>query len=103
MLGPNNVDLLDVTLLCEDDSKKSISDLQMPPVRTYVGEKDAKYQKLFKMYKRAHPDKLGMDVTDEVIRIWRDTLDRGKVDSVSPIVSLLFSLAKPSTFQGEVK
>ena len=71
--------------------------------RTYAGENDAKYQKLFKMYKRAHPDKLGMDVTDEVIRIWRDTLDRGKVDSVSPIVSLLFSLAKPSTFQGEVK
>ena len=101
MLGPNNVDLLDVTLLCEDDSKESISDLQMP--RTYVGEKDAKYQKLFKIYKRAHPDKLGMDVTDEVIRIWRDALDRGKVDSVSPIVSLLFSLAKPSTFQGEVK
>ena len=79
-LSPNNIDLHDVTLFCEDDSKESISDLQMP--RTYVGENDAKYQKLFKMYKRAHPDKLGMDVTDEVIRIWRDTLERGKVDSV---------------------
>ena len=52
---------------------------------------------------RRRPSTSNVDVTDEVIRIWRDTLDRGKVDSVSPIVSLLFSLAKPSTFQGEVK
>ena len=48
-LSPNNIDLHDVTLFCEDDSKESISDLQMP--RTYVGENDAKYQKLFKVFR----------------------------------------------------
>ena len=50
--------------------------------RTYAGENDAKYQKLFKMYKRAHPDKLGTDVNDEVIKIWKDTLEKGKSDSL---------------------
>ena len=53
----------------------------MPP-RAYTGENDKKYQKLFKMYKRAHPDKLGMDVSDEVIRLWKETLQKGKDDAV---------------------
>ena len=53
----------------------------MPP-RAYTGENDQKYQKLFKMYKRAHPDKLGMDVSDEVIRLWKETLQKGKDDAV---------------------
>ena len=50
--------------------------------RTYAGENDAKNQKLFKVYKRAHPDKLGTDVNDEVIKIWKDTLEKGKSDSL---------------------
>ena len=50
--------------------------------RTYAGENDAKYQKLFKMYKRAHPDKLGTEVNDEVIKIWKDTMEKGKNDSL---------------------
>ena len=53
----------------------------MPP-RAYTGENDQKYQKLFKMHKRAHPDKLGMDVSDEVIRLWKETLQKGKDDAV---------------------
>ena len=31
------------------------------------------------MYKKAHPDKLGTDVTDEVIKIWKNTLEKEKV------------------------
>ena len=34
------------------------------------------------MYKKAHPDKLGTDVTDEVITIWKNTLEKGKSDSL---------------------
>ena len=30
------------------------------------------------MYKQAYPDKRGDAVTDEVVKIWRDTLEKGK-------------------------
>ena len=66
----------------------------MPP-RTYTGENDEKYQKLFKMYKRAHPDKLGMDVSDEVIKLWKETLQKGKDDAVYGGSVLLYTLGTP--------
>ena len=30
------------------------------------------------LYKQAYPDKRGDAVTDEVVKIWRDTLEKGK-------------------------
>ena len=46
--------------------------------KAFINESNAKYQRLFKLYKQAYPDKRGDAVTDEVVKIWRDTLEKGK-------------------------
>ena len=46
--------------------------------KAFTNESNAKYQRLFKLYKQAYPDKRGDAVTDEVVKIWRDTLEKGK-------------------------
>ena len=46
--------------------------------KAFVNESDAKYQRLFKLYKQAYPDKRGDAVTDEAVKIWRDTLEKEK-------------------------
>ena len=46
--------------------------------KAFINESNAKYQRLFKLYKQAYPDKRGDAVTDEVVKIWRDTLRREK-------------------------
>ena len=59
----------------------AISLLEIPPFlrpKAFINESNAKYQRLFKLYKQAYPDKRGDAVTDEVVKIWRDTLEKGK-------------------------
>ena len=46
--------------------------------KAFINESNAKYQRLFNLYKQAYPDKRGDAVTDEVVKIWRDTLEKGK-------------------------
>ena len=46
--------------------------------KAFINESNAKYQRLFMLYKQAYPDKRGDAVTDEVVKIWRDTLEKGK-------------------------
>ena len=46
--------------------------------KAFINESNAKYQRLFKLYKQAYPDKRGDAVTDEVVKIWRVTLEKGK-------------------------
>jgi len=46
--------------------------------KAFINESNAKYQRLFKLYMQAYPDKRGDAVTDEVVKIWRDTLEKGK-------------------------
>ena len=59
----------------------AISLSNIPPFlmpKAFINESNAKYQRLFKLYKQAYPDKRGDAVTDEVVKIWRDTLEKGK-------------------------
>ena len=46
--------------------------------RSYQGEGDAKYQKLFQKYRKAFPANMGSVANDEVIKVWKETLDCGK-------------------------
>ena len=63
-------------MVCRNISVKNTSISGRP--KAFVNESDAKYQRLFKLYKQAYPDKRGDAVTDEVVKIWRDTLEKGK-------------------------
>ena len=36
--------------------------------KAFINESNAKYQRLFKLYKQAYPDKRGDAVTDEVVK-----------------------------------
>ena len=63
-------------MVCRNISVKNTSISDMP--KAFVNESDVKYQRLFKLYKQAYPDKRGDAVTDEVVKIWRDTLEKGK-------------------------
>ena len=57
-------------------SLSNIPQFLMP--KAFINESNAKYQRLFKLYKQSYPDKSGDAVTDEVVKIWRDTLEKGK-------------------------
>ena len=46
--------------------------------KVYSGVLDQKYQAFFNKYKQAHPDKPGIAVTAEVVKIWKEKLNRGK-------------------------
>ena len=47
-------------------------------LHSYAAEKDEKHQKLFKKYRQAYPKQKGGAATQELINIWKNTLDRGK-------------------------
>ena len=42
------------------------------------GVLDQKYQAFFKKYKQAQPDKPGITVPAEVVKVWNEKLNRGK-------------------------
>lgn len=46
--------------------------------KVYSGVLDQKYQAFFNKYKQAHPNKPGITVTAEVVKIWKEKLNRGK-------------------------
>ena len=46
--------------------------------KVYSGVLDQIYQAFFNKYKQAHPDKPGITVTAEVVKIWKEKLNCGK-------------------------
>ena len=46
--------------------------------KAFINESNAKYQRLFNLYKQAYPDKRGDALTDEGVKIWREILEKGK-------------------------
>lgn len=46
--------------------------------QTYLGVRDARYQGLMEVYKKAYPDKAFLTMQADVKKIWKEELDKGK-------------------------